>query len=111
MSNRSIKSAERTLALFELFACRERPLCVGEIAHGLEIPQRGNGYARRARHRPSSRRIARPKGFSAVCRSWAKAVGAWRRVRPAASDASRGGHYICDFNRLAHTRLARPPFA
>jgi DNA-binding IclR family transcriptional regulator len=39
MSVRSIKSAERTLALFELFSCQERPLCVGEVAHGLEIPQ------------------------------------------------------------------------
>jgi DNA-binding IclR family transcriptional regulator len=39
MSARSIKSAERTLALFELFSCREGPLTVSEVSHGLDIPQ------------------------------------------------------------------------
>lgn len=36
---RSVKSAERTLALFELFSRRERPLTVGRIASELSIPQ------------------------------------------------------------------------
>lgn len=36
---RSVKSAERTLALFELFSMRQRPLTVGRIASELEIPQ------------------------------------------------------------------------
>jgi IclR family KDG regulon transcriptional repressor len=39
MSSRSIKSAERTLALFELFSERELPLSVGEVSQGLAIPQ------------------------------------------------------------------------
>jgi DNA-binding IclR family transcriptional regulator len=36
---RSVKSAERTLALFELFSMRQRPLTVGRIASELEMPQ------------------------------------------------------------------------
>lgn len=36
---RSVKSAERTLALFELFTKRQRPLTVGRIATELNIPQ------------------------------------------------------------------------
>ena len=36
---RSVKSAERTLALFELFSRRQRPLTVGRIADELAIPQ------------------------------------------------------------------------
>jgi DNA-binding IclR family transcriptional regulator len=36
---RKIKSAERTLALFELFSLHQRPMSVGEIARALEIPQ------------------------------------------------------------------------
>jgi DNA-binding IclR family transcriptional regulator len=36
---RSVKSAERTLALFELFSRRQRPLTVGRIADELSIPQ------------------------------------------------------------------------
>ena len=39
MSGRSIKSAERTLALFELFSRRETPLTVGDVSQGLAIPQ------------------------------------------------------------------------
>src|ERR1700687_5568027 len=39
MTQRSIKSAERTLRLFELFARRQERLTVGEIARGLCIPQ------------------------------------------------------------------------
>lgn len=39
MAHRSIKSAERTLALFELFSSQERSLTVGEISRLLEIPQ------------------------------------------------------------------------
>jgi IclR family transcriptional regulator, KDG regulon repressor len=39
MSVRSIKSAERTLALFELFSLRESRLTVGETARELGIPQ------------------------------------------------------------------------
>mgnify|MGYP001050631076 CR=1 FL=1 len=37
--SRSVKSAERTLALFELFSLHQRPMVVGEIARALEIPQ------------------------------------------------------------------------
>lgn len=36
---RIVKSAERTLALFELFSRRQRPLTVGRIADELSIPQ------------------------------------------------------------------------
>lgn len=36
---RSVKSAERTLALFELFALHQRPLTVGDITRLLDIPQ------------------------------------------------------------------------
>ena len=36
---RSVKSAERTLALFELFSRRQRPLTVGRITDELGIPQ------------------------------------------------------------------------
>jgi DNA-binding IclR family transcriptional regulator len=36
---RTVKSAERTLALFELFALNQRPMGVGEISKALEIPQ------------------------------------------------------------------------
>ncbi len=36
---RKIKSAERTLALFELFSREQRPFTVGRIATGLGIPQ------------------------------------------------------------------------
>ncbi|MGE3143156.1 MAG: IclR family transcriptional regulator [Hyphomonadaceae bacterium] len=39
MSVRAIKSAERTLALFELFSVRESRLTVGEAARELGIPQ------------------------------------------------------------------------
>jgi IclR family KDG regulon transcriptional repressor len=39
MTQRSIKSAERTLRLFELFARRQERLTVGEIARGLTVPQ------------------------------------------------------------------------
>ena len=39
MSVRSIKSAERTLALFELFSIRESRLTVSEVARELSIPQ------------------------------------------------------------------------
>ena len=39
MTQRSIKSAERTLRLFELFSRRQQRLTVGEIARGLAIPQ------------------------------------------------------------------------
>ena len=39
MSGRSIKSAERTLALFELFSRLETPLTVGDVSQGLAIPQ------------------------------------------------------------------------
>lgn len=38
-SVRSVKSAERTLSLFELFSLCQRPLTVGEIATALAIPQ------------------------------------------------------------------------
>lgn len=37
--SRRIKSAERTLALFELFARCRRPLTVGEVSRDLRIPQ------------------------------------------------------------------------
>lgn len=37
--SRTVKSAERTLALFELFSLYQRPMGVGEIARRLEIPQ------------------------------------------------------------------------
>ena len=36
---RNIKSAERTLALFELFSAQQRPLTIGEISRLLDIPQ------------------------------------------------------------------------
>ncbi|WP_337185256.1 helix-turn-helix domain-containing protein [Phenylobacterium sp.] len=36
---RTVKSAERTLALFELFSLYQRPMVVGEIAKALQIPQ------------------------------------------------------------------------
>jgi DNA-binding IclR family transcriptional regulator len=36
---RSIKSAERTLALFEMFSREQRPFSVGHIAKALDIPQ------------------------------------------------------------------------
>jgi DNA-binding IclR family transcriptional regulator len=36
---RTIKSAERTLALFEMFSLYQRPLGVGEISKALDIPQ------------------------------------------------------------------------
>lgn len=36
---RTVKSAERTLALFELFSLRQRPLSVGRIVEELGIPQ------------------------------------------------------------------------
>jgi IclR family KDG regulon transcriptional repressor len=39
MATRSIKSAERTLALFELFSRRQLPLTVAEVTRGLNIPQ------------------------------------------------------------------------
>jgi IclR family KDG regulon transcriptional repressor len=39
MTQRSIKSAERTLRLFELFSRRQQRLPVGEVARGLGIPQ------------------------------------------------------------------------
>jgi DNA-binding IclR family transcriptional regulator len=39
MTQRSIKSAERTLRLFELFSRRQERLTVTEIARGLGIPQ------------------------------------------------------------------------
>lgn len=38
-SSRSIKSAERTLALFELFSLHQKPLTVGDIARHLGMPQ------------------------------------------------------------------------
>jgi DNA-binding IclR family transcriptional regulator len=38
-NSRTVKSAERTLALFELFALNQRPMGVGEISKALEIPQ------------------------------------------------------------------------
>ncbi|KUO53682.1 MAG: hypothetical protein APF78_05320 [Sphingomonadales bacterium BRH_c3] len=39
MAIRRVKSAERTIALFELFSAKQRPLTIGEIAAFLEIPQ------------------------------------------------------------------------
>jgi len=39
MAVRSIKSAERTLRLFELFSRRQEPLTVGDVSRGLGIPQ------------------------------------------------------------------------
>jgi IclR family transcriptional regulator, KDG regulon repressor len=39
MSDRSIKSAERTLAIFELFSVRQEMLTVGDVSKGLDIPQ------------------------------------------------------------------------
>lgn len=39
MRYRNIKSAERTLALFELFSVEQRPLTIGEISKLLSIPQ------------------------------------------------------------------------
>jgi DNA-binding IclR family transcriptional regulator len=36
---RNVKSAERTLNLFELFSLHQRPMGVGEIARALQIPQ------------------------------------------------------------------------
>jgi DNA-binding IclR family transcriptional regulator len=39
MVTRSIKSAERTLALFELFSRQQAPFTVGETSHQLNIPQ------------------------------------------------------------------------
>jgi DNA-binding IclR family transcriptional regulator len=38
-NTRTVKSAERTLALFELFALNQRAMGVGEISKALEIPQ------------------------------------------------------------------------
>lgn len=38
-ASRSVKSAERTLALFELYSLVQRPLLVGEISKKLGIPQ------------------------------------------------------------------------
>jgi IclR family KDG regulon transcriptional repressor len=39
MTQRSIKSAERTLRLFELFSRRQERLTVSDVARGLDIPQ------------------------------------------------------------------------
>jgi IclR family transcriptional regulator, KDG regulon repressor len=39
MSDRSIKSAERTLAIFELFSVRQETLTVGDVTKCLDIPQ------------------------------------------------------------------------
>jgi IclR family transcriptional regulator, KDG regulon repressor len=39
MSDRSIKSAERTLAVFELFSVRHETLTVGDVSKYLDIPQ------------------------------------------------------------------------
>ena len=39
MSGRSIKSAERTLGLFELFSREQRPVTVGRVSTALGIPQ------------------------------------------------------------------------
>ena len=38
-SSRSVKSAERTLALFELFSLHQTPLSIGDLARLLAIPQ------------------------------------------------------------------------
>lgn len=39
MTARPIKSAERTLGLFELFSRRQQPLTVADVTRGLRIPQ------------------------------------------------------------------------
>ena len=39
MTERAIKSAERTVALFELFSATETPLTVSEVSTALEMPQ------------------------------------------------------------------------
>jgi IclR family transcriptional regulator, KDG regulon repressor len=39
MSDRSIKSAERTLAIFEMFSVRQETLTVGDVSKYLDIPQ------------------------------------------------------------------------
>src|SRR5580698_3728274 len=39
MAARSIKSAERTLALFELFSREQRPFTVGRVSDALDVPQ------------------------------------------------------------------------
>lgn len=39
MDRNSVKSAERTLALFEFFAAQQRPLTIGEISSGMDVPQ------------------------------------------------------------------------
>ncbi len=39
MAARSIKSAQRTLALFELFSREQRPFTVGRVSEALKIPQ------------------------------------------------------------------------
>jgi DNA-binding IclR family transcriptional regulator len=39
MAARSIKSAERTLALFELFSREQRPFTVGRVSEALQVPQ------------------------------------------------------------------------
>lgn len=39
LAERSVKSAERTLALFELFSLCQRPLTIGQIADTMNIPQ------------------------------------------------------------------------
>ncbi len=39
LAARSVKSAERTLALFELFALHQCPLTIGQIAKLLDVPQ------------------------------------------------------------------------
>lgn len=36
---RAVKSAERTVALFEFFSRQQRPMTVGKIAEGLSMPQ------------------------------------------------------------------------
>ena len=41
MSQRAIKSAARTLALFEAFSTQQRPMTVGEVRKSLGIPQAG----------------------------------------------------------------------
>ena len=38
-SERSVKSAERTLAIFEMFSVQQAPMTVGQIARTLDIPQ------------------------------------------------------------------------
>ena len=39
VNGRAVKSAERTLAVFELFSIHQRPMTVGQIARHLDIPQ------------------------------------------------------------------------